>query len=96
MLGAALDGIDNQMQTPKPLNNVNVYNLSEEERKAKNIKELPGSLLEALTELSKDMVLRDTLGEEIYRTFMRAKREEWEEYRVRVTDWEVEKFLEGA
>jgi glutamine synthetase len=96
MLGAALDGIDNNLQTPKPLNNVNVYNLSEEERKAKNIKELPGSLLEALTELSKDMVLRDTLGEEIFSTFMRAKREEWEEYRVRVTDWEVEKFLESA
>ena len=51
MLAAALDGIDNQIECPSPLNNLNVYTLSEEERLAKNIDELPGSLAEALREL---------------------------------------------
>src|SRR4030042_889228 len=43
MLSAALDGIDKGMQAPSPLNNVNVYHLTEEERRAMNIAELPGS-----------------------------------------------------
>lgn len=96
MLASAYDGIDNNLAAPKPLNNINIYHLSEDERKAKDIKELPSSLLEALEELDKDTVLKDALGEEVYTAFRRAKLEEWEEYRIKVTDWEVDKYLESA
>ncbi len=96
MIAAAFDGIDNKIMPPKPLNNVNIYHLTEEERKAKDIKELPSSLLEALDELDKDTVLKSALGEEIYTAFRRAKLEEWDDFRIHVTDWEVEKFLESA
>jgi glutamine synthetase len=37
-------------------------------------------------------VLR-TLGEHTHKRFIEAKREEWEEYRVQVTPWEIERFL---
>ena len=73
MLASALDGIDNKLKAPKPLNNVNIYELSVDERKAKGIKELPGALDEALVELDKDDVLRNALGNEIYSAFRRAK-----------------------
>ena len=96
MLAAALDGIDNKLKAPKPLNNVNIYELSVDERKAKGIKELPGALDEALMELDKDDVLRNALGNEVYSAFRRAKLEEWEEFRIQVTDWEVQNFLEAA
>jgi len=96
MLAAALDGIDNQIECPNPLNNLNVYMLTEEERQAKNIDELPGSLAEALRELEKDSVLREALGPVIYETFRRAKWAEIEESRMKVTDWEVERYLESA
>jgi glutamine synthetase len=96
MLAAALDGIDNQIECPSPLNNLNVYTLSEEERLAKNIDELPGSLAEALRELEKDNVLREALGPVIYDSFRRAKWAEIEESRMKVTDWEVERYLESA
>jgi len=96
MLAAALDGVDNKLKPPKPLNNVNIYELSFEERKAKDIRELPGSLLEALNELDHDEVLKNALGDEIYTAFRRAKLEEWDEYRIHVTDWEVENYLESA
>jgi len=96
MLAAALDGIDNQLPCPAPLNNVNVYHLSPEERVAMNIAELPGSLAEALRELEKDSVLQDALGPVTYEAFSRAKWAEVEEYRMRVTDWEVERYLEVA
>jgi glutamine synthetase len=96
MIASAFDGIDNDIAAPKPLNNINIYELSEDERKAKDIKELPSSLMEALENLDKDTVLKDALGEEIYTAFRRAKLEEWEDFRINVTDWEVEKYLESA
>jgi glutamine synthetase len=96
MIAAAFDGIDNKIAAPKPLNNINIYHLSEDERKAKGIKELPSSLLEALEALDNDTVLKNALGEEIYTAFRRAKLEEWDDFRIHVTDWEVEKYLESA
>ncbi len=54
----------------------------------------PGSLLEALSLLEQDKVIKNSLGESIYSAFVRAKQEEWEEYRLHVMDWEVERYLE--
>jgi glutamine synthetase len=96
MLAAALDGIDNNLKAPKPMNNVNIYNLSQDERAAKGMKELPSSLEEAMGELEKDKVLKDALGTEIFTAFWRAKSEEWEKYRISVTDWEVNQYLQNA
>lgn len=96
ILSAGMIGIEKKMLPPKPLNNVNIYALSVEERVAMGIRQLPGSLLEALNELEKDEVIRNSLGKEMYGAFMRAKRAEWDEYRVCVTDWEKERYLETA
>jgi glutamine synthetase len=96
MLAAALDGIDNNLPCPKPLTNVNVYGLTEEDRLAMDIAELPGSLAESLRELEADQVLQEALGSMIYETFTRAKWAEVEDYRMSVTDWEVERYLETA
>lgn len=96
MLAAAFDGIDNGYPCPEPLNHVNVYQLTPEERAARNIPELPGSLAEAMREFAADMVLRDSLGEGITAAFERAKWAEIEEYRMKVSDWEVERYLEQA
>jgi len=96
MLAAALDGIDNKLKAPKPMNNVNIYTLGEDERKAKGIDELPSSLAESLAALHEDEVLKNALGDEIYGAFRRAKLEEWADFRIHVTDWEREEYLESA
>lgn len=96
MLAAALDGIDQHLNPPEPLNHVNVYQLTPEEREARGIEQLPGSLAEAVRELERDAALRAALGEEIYNAFVRAKWAEIEEYRTRVSDWELERYLEQA
>jgi glutamine synthetase len=96
MLLAGRDGLKNKMTPPKPLNNINIYKLSQDERKAKGIQSLPSSLLEAIQELEKDTVLTEGLGEEIYSAFHRAKMHEWDDFRIRVTDWEVETYMENA
>jgi glutamine synthetase len=94
MLAAALDGIDRNIQPPEPLNNINVYHLTEEERLERSVHQLPGSLYEALTELDQDELLKDALGPVIYNAFRRAKLAEWETYRINVTDWELSRYLE--
>lgn len=96
MLAAAMDGVEKNLRPPEPLNNINVYHLSDQERIAMNIGSLPGSLPEALEELSRDDIIRNALGESIYEAFNRAKWAEWDEFRIRVTDWEVERYLEVA
>jgi len=96
MLAAALDGIDRKLPCPMPLNNLNVYHLTPEERQSQGIGELPGSLAEALRELDNNPLLQDALGPVIYSAFRRAKWSEIEENRMRVTDWEVERYLEVA
>lgn len=94
MLAVALEGIEQEMNAPEPLNEINVYHLTREERQEKNIAELPGSLAEALQILDGDAVIKDALGPVIYESFQRAKWAEVEEYRTRVTDWEVSRYLE--
>lgn len=96
MLAAALDGIDRQLMPPAPLNNINLYHLSKEERAQMGVRELPGSLAEALRELEQDQTLKDALGPVTYEAFLRAKWAEVEEYRMKVTDWEIEHYLETA
>lgn len=96
MLAAALDGIDKNAKPPKGLNNVNLYHLNKEERAQLGVTELPGSLAESLTELANDSVLKSALGEYLAEAYLRAKWEEWDEFRLRVTDYEIERYLETA
>ena len=96
MLAAGLDGVEKKMKPPAHVNNVDVYHLTPEEVAARGIPVLPGSLAEALDVLSKDDVLKAALGANLYEAFARAKTAEWDDYRIHVTDWEIERYLENA
>ena len=96
MLAAGLEGIDQALECPEPLNNVNIWYLTPEERTARNIAELPNSLADALRILDEDTLLKDTLGPQMYESFTRAKWAEVEEYRTTVMDWEIKRYLEVA
>ena len=96
MLATGLDGIDNKLTCPAPLNNVNVYEMTVDERIERGIAELPGSLAESMREVEDDAVIKDALGTEIYAAFKRAKWAEIDEHRTNVTDWEIERYLETA
>jgi glutamine synthetase len=96
MLEAGLDGIKRGLTCPEPLNNIDIYHLTREERAAMKIEELPASLAEALHALEGDTVIQEALGTEMYETFRRAKWAEVEDYRIKVSDWEVDRYLETA
>ena len=96
MLAAGLDGIDQRLDCPPPVNNLNIYEMSDNELADKGIAQLPGSLAEALRALEANRVIKGALGEQIYEAFARAKWGEWDKYRTRVMDWEIEYYLETA
>lgn len=96
MLAAGLDGVDRDLSCPEPLNNLNIWNLTEEERVDKGIGALPGSLAEAMREFEANQVIQDALGESICEVFSRAKWTEVDAYRTHVTDWEITRYLETA
>ena len=93
MLAAGLNGVDHHLSAPAPTEE-DVFHWDAERLAQAGIATLPGSLHEALTELAADEVVKGALGNHAYEAFDRAKREEWDEYRTRVTEWEVERYLE--
>ncbi len=93
MLAAGLDGLDKGLAAPLPVNE-DVYDFDEDDLRERSIGVLPDTLGEALRELAADPVVRDALGEHVYQAFVRAKQAEWDEYRVRVTEWELARYLE--
>lgn len=96
MLAAGLDGIEKKMKCRSGLTDMNIYHLTSDERRQLNITELPGSLADALRAAEADTVIQKALGEDMFLTFQRAKWAEVEEYRLKVTDWEMERYLEVA
>ena len=96
ILAAGLDGIEKQLTPPPNVNNIDVYHFTPAELKERGIAVLPGTLEEALLELERDDVVRSVLGESAYDDYVRIKREEWDEYRIRVSQWELERYLETA
>ncbi len=94
MLAAGMDGIEKDLPVPEPVNE-DVYHFGVEDLDARGIQQLPGTLGEALGELEKDEVLKNALGRHVYEAFMRAKRAEWDEYRIRVSQWEIDRYLEN-
>jgi glutamine synthetase len=89
---SALDGIKKKID-PGPPTELNVYKMSYEERKARNIIALPESLKEALDEMERSSFMKDALGETAFENFLSVKRKEWDLYRMQVTDWEVDRYI---
>ncbi|MBN1259383.1 MAG: glutamine synthetase [Anaerolineae bacterium] len=95
MLAAGLDGIKKGLKPPAMVNE-DIYHLSAEDLAKRKIAMLPATLAEALEALHANEVIRESLGGPIIDVFMRAKWAEWEEYRIQVTPWEIERYLETA
>lgn len=92
VLMAGLDGIKNKMEPPLPCDR-NIYEMTEKERNEVGIGSLPGTLLEALEELQKDEIVKKALGPHVLNRYLDAKHQEWDEYRTRVHQWEIDRYL---
>ena len=92
MLHAGLEGIEREYPLPEPAE-VDVYALTDEERAARSIESLPGSLNEAIAAMEESDLVRTALGDHIFDKFIENKRIEWNAYRSQVHRYEVERYL---
>jgi len=91
-LAAGLDGIEKGM-TPPPEINENIFEMDTASRGVNNIDSLPDSLENAVKELCADPLMVSTLGEHVFSRYVEGKMKEWDEYRTRVSSWEVNKYM---
>jgi glutamine synthetase len=92
LLHAGLEGIEHGYELPPPMEQ-NLYHLTAEQRKERGIVALPETLGEAIDELSASDLVRRTFGRHIFDRYVELKRKEWDDYRVQLTPWEMEKYL---
>ena len=93
ILEACLDGIRNKIDPPAPVES-NIYQLTNRERKRQKIESLPGSLAEAIDIMERSLVVKAALGDHIYNEFLASKYKEWDEFRIDVSKWELDKYLD--
>ncbi|RHH71053.1 MULTISPECIES: type I glutamate--ammonia ligase [Vagococcus] len=93
LLQAGLDGIKRKIEPPKAVDR-NIYVMTEEEREAAHITDLPSTLHNAVKAMREDDIVKEALGSHIFNNFIEAKRMEWDAYRQSVSEWEREQYLE--
>ena len=93
MIHAGLDGIEKGLDCPDPVRE-NIYEFDEAKREEYGIETLPANLGQAIDELEDDEVICEGLGPHVTEKFVEAKRQEFQEYIVEVSDWELDRYLE--
>jgi glutamine synthetase len=92
LLAAGLEGIERGYELPEPMEK-NLYHLSPEDRMRLGIEQLPETLGEAIQLTAESELVLRTFGEHIFNRYVEIKRQEWEDYRVQVTRWELDRYL---
>lgn len=92
LLQAGLDGIKNKLQVEEETVS-NIFAMSDRERKEAGIENLPNNLYEAVNFLKDSELAKEALGDHIFNNYVEAKEAEWDDYRTKVHDWEIEHYL---
>jgi glutamine synthetase len=92
LLQAGLEGIERGYELPEPMEK-NLYHLSPDERRRLGIEQLPETLGEAIELTAESELVLRTLGEHMFKRYVEIKRKEWDEYRVQVSRWELDRYM---
>ncbi|WP_336001007.1 type I glutamate--ammonia ligase [Halorientalis halophila] len=93
LIHAGLDGIERGLDCPDPVRE-NIYEFDAEKREEYGIDTLPENLGEAIDALQDDETVFNALGDHIGEKFVEAKEQEYKEYLVDVSEWEIDRYLE--
>jgi len=93
LITAGIDGIERDLDAPDPVRE-NIYEFDAAKRDEYGIETLPGNLGEAIDALESDEVILDALGDHVAEKFVEAKSAEYDDYRVDVSQWELDRYLE--
>ncbi|MEF8873352.1 MAG: type I glutamate--ammonia ligase [Candidatus Thermoplasmatota archaeon] len=92
LLAAGLKGIEEEKTPPEAVEE-DIFSMTEEEREEKGIEPLPTNLGHALSLMEESDFMKEVLGQHTFKHYLHNKKEEWNEYRKQVTEWEIERYL---
>ncbi len=92
MLAAGLKGIEENYELPAPVE-MDIFEMSPEDRKKRGITSLPENRGEAIAETEKSELVREVLGDHVFEKFIENKKLEWAEYISHVSQFELDKYL---
>ncbi len=92
LIAAGLEGVTDKLKLGPPTSD-NIYRMTPRERKEAGIGSLPSDLYGALLEAESSPFVRATLGDEMFESFIRNKKLEWDEYKAQVTEFEIKRYL---
>ncbi len=92
MLAAGLQGVADELEPPAPAED-DVFELSDEQRTARGIAELPRSMGQAIQEFERSTLMVEALGPHVHKAVLENKRLEWDSFRSHVTDYELNRYL---
>jgi glutamine synthetase len=91
-LAAGLDGINQKMKAPNPVEE-NIFAFDEKQAKKYKITTVPPNLGEAIENFAKNKVLTEAFGEHFVTKYISAKQTEYDQYRLHVSSWEIDRYL---
>lgn len=92
LLAAGLKGINENYELPPEAGN-NIYEMTATQRRDAGIDSLPEDLHEAIQICESSQLVRETLGEHTFEWFIRNKKSEWDDHKVYVSPYELERYL---
>ncbi|MEA5454236.1 type I glutamate--ammonia ligase [Sinomonas sp. JGH33] len=92
LLGAGLKGIEEEYELPEAAED-DIASLTSAERRVLGHSPLPSSLHDAISMMEDSELMAQILGEQVFEYFLRNKRQEWNEYRLEVTPYELHRNL---
>ena len=92
LLASGLYGIKNDIKLFRPIKK-NLFKMTHRELRKNKVDSLPSDLREALKYFSKSKLMQESIGEDLFKKIIEAKKIECEEFSKHVTDWEIKKYL---
>jgi glutamine synthetase len=92
IISAGLKGVEEGLVPPSSVDS-NIFEMTAEERKKKGVDNLPGSLEDALDNFKNSKFCKEVVGPHIYEKLIEAKEEEWDDYKTKISQWEIEHYL---
>ncbi len=92
MLAAGMEGVNKKYDLADPVEK-NIFKMSEADMKKADIQMLPGSLKEAIDATAESDLARKVLGDHVFNRYIEIKNREWDEYRLHVSQWELDRYL---
>lgn len=92
ILAAGLEGIDKKMTLMDELK-LDEDEITRDPAALKNIEELPITLMDALTEMAVDPLIKRVLGQDLADKYIELKTAEWMDYIKTVHPWEIDRYL---